>query len=108
MSIEKLRGMTSRRFQLEELPEKIELQVKSFEFKTDTQGREGCFVHLETRDGEELTQKFTSMHIIDLADALEKLDFKEGLSTAIGKWMLWKKKPYRMGNPRLIPTKVLK
>lgn len=107
MSIKKLREMSSKRFQLSELPEKIELRVKSYEFKEDSQGREGCFVHLETRDGEELTQKFTSMHIMDLAEALEKLGFKS-IEDATGKWLLWEQKTYRIGNPRLIPRKILK
>lgn len=108
MSIEKLRSMASKRFQLSELPEKIELCIKNYEFKADSQGREGCFLHLVTRDGEELTQKFTSMHIDDLAEALEKLGFKDGIPAAIGKWLLWEQKTYRIGNPRLIPKKVLK
>lgn len=106
MSIKKMRGMTTRRFDLEQLPDEIELQLLDYQFREDKNGRECLYVTFVNREGENLTQKYTGWHMGAIVEALEILKLDD-LSKLRGKWILMVKEQFPPGHPRLIPKKVL-
>lgn len=108
MSIEHMKELSSSRFDLAELPQKIELKPLRYEFKTDAHGRESLYVNFETHEGQTLTQKYTPMHFPDLVEIFEELKLDGGWAEITGKWVLFEQKKFRIGNPRLMPKKVLK
>lgn len=106
MSMDELRAMASKRYELDQLPEEINATFKSFEFKDDANKRHCLFVVFETAEEEEFTQKYTPMHITDFIEAAEALDVGT-LDDLKGKTLKLKKKSYNIGNPRMYPVEVL-
>jgi len=106
MSLAELRAKGRKRINLEEVPDELVATLIDWEFKEDRRGRECLFVDLQDKEGKVITQKYTNFHIVDFADALEKLGL-DHLDKAKGKTFLWKLKSYRIGNPRLIPEKLI-
>jgi len=106
MSIRKMRSMTTRRFDLEKLPDTIELSLIACEFKPDKDGKECLFSLWINREKEQITQKYTGWHMGKLSEALETLKLDD-LNKLKGKWILMSKEQFPPGHPRLIPTKIL-
>lgn len=106
MSIKKMRNMTTRRFDLEQLPDEIELQLLDYQFREDKNGRDCLYVTFVNRADENLTQKYTGWHMGAIVEALETLKLDD-LSKLRGKWLLMTKEQFPPGHPRLIPKKVL-
>ena len=106
MSVKELRMRGRKRLDLDQLPTELIATLVDWRFDKDTRGRECLFVDLEDENGNTITQKYTNLHITDLADAIEQLGF-DHLDKTKGKKFLWKLKAYRIGNPRLIPEKLI-
>jgi len=84
-----------------ELPNEFTASIIDYQLKADKRGKERLFLNLKLNDGEAII-KYTSYHILDLANALEKLGFTS-LEDAKGKQLKWKHKNYLMGYPRPLP-----
>jgi len=106
MSLKELREKGRKRLELDQLPAELVATLTNWRFDKDSRGRECLFIDLEDKDGNTVTQKYTSLHITDFADAIEQLGF-DHLDKAKGKTFIWKLKTYRIGNPRLIPEKLI-
>lgn len=104
MSIEKLREMGKDRYDLQELPKKLIATIINYEFKEDARGKECLFIHFLSEDDRRLTQKYSSMHLAELVDALEQLKVKD-LSGLMRQKLVLEQKKFRIGSPRLFPVK---
>lgn len=93
------------RIDLDELPEILSATVKSVEWKTDEKDRNCLYVEYTDENGKDFTQKYSPMHLADLAEALDTLKLS-GIKQ--GQKFKLVQKPYRIGFPRMIPTEVLK
>jgi len=103
MSLKEIRKLSKgKRIDLTELPEQLTAKVLSWRFDKDRMGRDCLIVDLITKNEEILTQKYTSLHINDLSDCIEALGF-DHIDELKKAFFVWKLKPYRIGNPRLLP-----
>ncbi|MEM4067271.1 MAG: hypothetical protein QXV17_10490 [Candidatus Micrarchaeaceae archaeon] len=89
-----------------ELPNKIEVKILSFEFKTDKKGQEACFITLITRKGEYIVQKYTKSTYEDLFNTIEAAGGEAYLSSTFTEWRLERRG--RSINPRLYPAPKVK
>lgn len=103
MSLETLRKKAKKRIELDQLPESLVAKLTEWQFKEDSRGRECLYVTLITKEGEQLTQKYTDFHLSYLIENLEKLGVTS-IDDIKNKWIIWHKTTFRIGNPRLLPT----
>jgi len=103
MSLEELKKRVKERLELDQLPETVIAKLISYEFRTDKQGRECLYINLITKDGKEITQKYTDFHLGKLIEAMDKLKLV-ALDQLKGQFYRWKTVTFRIGNPRLIPV----
>jgi len=105
VDVKDLKGMGAGRIPLAELPEIFEAKLVREEIRTDRMGRQCLYWVLEIPEKGNLTQKFSPMHIDELAKALAKLGVKD-TKELIGKTMVFKAAHYRIGNPRWMPVEI--
>jgi len=102
ITIENLKAIATQQRKLSsQLPNEFIAFITDYQLKDDKRGKESLFLNLKLNDGEAIV-KYTSYHILDLANALEKLGFTS-LEGAKGKPLKWKHKSYLMGYPRPLP-----
>jgi hypothetical protein len=101
VKVEALKKMGFKRVELSELPNEFIATVEGEESRIDKRGKEAYFLTLKLEDGSTLRQKYTSIHLSDLGEALEKLGI-EDTKKMIGKKYKFVKKNFGIGNARWI------
>ena len=90
------------RLRLNTLPQTVKAKLIDYRLDHDFKGRECLYLTLESDEGV-FTQKYTSLHILALAEAFEKLGF-ESLEQAKNVSIIWSQKSFTIGYPRFMPV----
>lgn len=84
-----------------ELPNRVEVKLVAFAFKTDKKGNEGAFVTLQVKSGAYIVQKYGKSCYEPLLNAIEAAGGEQYLRDNYHPWML--EKLGKSVNPRLYP-----
>jgi hypothetical protein len=103
--IDELKQFGTTRVQLTDLPSEFEGTLLREEFREDARGRECLYWYIDVPNKGTVTQKFTSMHISALVEALQQLKI-EDTKDIINKKILFRQKSFRIGNQRWLPVEV--
>jgi len=107
MKLQDLKEMSFEREELSKLPDTFEGIYSDEEFRKDAREKDCLYVTIDIKDGGQIVQKYSAMHLTEFVKALEALKVKDS-GDLLGKMIEWKRVSFRIGNARWIPSRIVR